>query len=199
MNNPISSLPAFVRGSDLDTSVFYMGSLMSFLAKGTDTGGRFAVVEYQARPGNEPPPHVHHWENELFYVLEGVMELYVGSKVLVVGPGNLAFAPQDKPHAFTIRSPLLRMLVLVQATGAHAVGLDAYFNAMATPAEQMDLPANAVTYRMDDPAHAVQVAAEHGLRILTPEETARELPSYPGFGVACDMIATNERPAVRAA
>ncbi len=199
MNDPTSSLPAFVRGSNLDTSMFYMGSLMSFLVNGADTGGRLAVMEYQAQPGNEPPPHLHQWENELFYVLEGVMELYVDDKVLVVGPGDMALAPQGRPHAFTIRSPLLRMLILVQATGAHAVGLDAYFRAMATPAEHMKLPVNAVTYQMDDPVHAVRFAAEHGIVIVTPEETARALPPYPGFGVARDVIATIEPPTAWAA
>ena len=189
MDTSISSLPAFKRGSNLGTSKFYMGSLMSFLTKGADTGGRIALMEYQAQPGNEPPPHVHHWENELFYVLEGVMELYVGDKVLVIGPGEVAFVPRDKPHAFYIRTPQLRMLILAQATGAHAVGLDTYFSAMGTPATAMTLPVNAVTYQMNEPAHAARVAAEHGLRILTPEETAWELPLYPGFGVAREMIA----------
>lgn len=199
MNHPMPSPPAFVRGSNLDTSMFYMGSLMSFLVNGADTGGRLAVMEYQAQPGNEPPPHLHHWENELFYVLEGEMELHVGDKALLVGPGDMALAPQGRPHAFAIRSPLLRMLILVQATGAHAVGLDAYFSAMAMPAGRMTLPMGAVTYQMDDPAHAARVAAGHGLRILTPDETARALPSYPGFGVTGQASATIERPKVRVA
>lgn len=54
-----ASLKAYKRTSALDSSMFYMGSLMSFFAKGEDTGGRFALVEYQAKPGNEPPPNVH--------------------------------------------------------------------------------------------------------------------------------------------
>jgi quercetin dioxygenase-like cupin family protein len=199
MNNPIQSLHPFVRSSNLDTSMFYMGSLMSFLVKGADTAGRFAVMELQAQPGSEPPPHVHHWENELFYVLDGVMELYVGNEVLTVGPGELALAPQDKPHAFYIRSPQIRMLILVQATGAQAVGLDSYFSRMARPAEHMQIPTNAVTYQTDDPAHATAVAAAHGLCILTPEETAWALPSYPGFGVTRGMVDANDGRPARAA
>lgn len=49
----------YQRGAMLNSSMFYMGSLQSFLAKGEDTGGRFALMEYQAKPGNEPPPHSH--------------------------------------------------------------------------------------------------------------------------------------------
>ena len=56
----ISRAPsAFVRTANLDTSMMYMGSIMSFLVRGQETDGRFSMVKYRARPGNEPPPHVH--------------------------------------------------------------------------------------------------------------------------------------------
>jgi hypothetical protein len=58
---------AFVRDANLDTSMMYMGSIMSFLVRAQDTDGRFAMVEYRARPGNEPPPHVHLFEHEIFF------------------------------------------------------------------------------------------------------------------------------------
>jgi quercetin dioxygenase-like cupin family protein len=65
-----------VRGANLDTSMMYMGSIMSSLVRVQDTDGRFAMVEYRARPGNEPPPHVHRWEHEIFSVLEGKIEFH---------------------------------------------------------------------------------------------------------------------------
>ena len=179
------------RGPMLETTNAYMGSLMSFLARGAETGGRFAVMEYQAHPGNEPPPHAHEWEHELCYVIEGAMELYCDGQVLVAGPGEVVFMPQGVPHAFYIRSPRLRMLILVQATGEHPVGLDDYFRAMSAPADSMELPVGGVTYQMEDPQHAVRIGAAHGIRTLSPEEAAHELPHYPGFGVARPMLAVN--------
>lgn len=183
-----ASLTAYKRTSALDSTMFYMGSLMSFLARGEDTGGRFALTEYQAKPGNEPPPHVHEWEHEMYYVLEGVMEFYCEDKVLVAHAGEVVFLPQGKPHAFYIRSPHLRALILVQAVGEHAVGLDRYFSEMAEPATSMNLPTEAVTYMMDDPSHAIRLGAANGVRFLSPEETAKELPHYPGFGVNLEKI-----------
>ena len=39
---------------------------------GTDTGGRFAVVEHPLAPGIlAGPSHIHHNENEASYVVEG--------------------------------------------------------------------------------------------------------------------------------
>jgi quercetin dioxygenase-like cupin family protein len=58
--------------------MMYVGSIMSFLIRAQDTDGRFAMVEYRARPGNEPPPHVHLWEHEMYFVLEGKIEFHCG-------------------------------------------------------------------------------------------------------------------------
>ena len=179
---------AYQRVASLDSSMFYMGNLQSFLAKGEDTGGRFALMEAQAKPGNEPPPHVHEWEHEMYYVLEGAIEFYVEDKILLARAGEVVFLPQGKPHAFYIRSSHLRTLILVQASGEHPIGLDRYFISMAEPATSMSLPIGAVTYAMDDPSHSVRVGAENGIHILSPAETAKELPHYPGFGVKRDLV-----------
>jgi quercetin dioxygenase-like cupin family protein len=32
-------------------------------------------MEYEAKPGNEPPPHLHEFENETLYVLEARQRL----------------------------------------------------------------------------------------------------------------------------
>ena len=74
MMSKIPSPVALQRTSDLGTTMSYMGSLMSFLARSEDTGGRFALVEFRSQPGTEPPAHLHEWENELCYVLEGKLE-----------------------------------------------------------------------------------------------------------------------------
>ncbi len=189
MDMTLPAPSAYRRASNLDTTMTYMGSIMSFLARGEDTAGRFALMEFQSHPGTEPPAHHHAWENELCYVLEGRIESYCDGKILSAGPGEMVFWPQGKPHAFYIRSPFLRMLILVQATGEHAVGLDRYFAAMAKPATSMTLPANAVTYIMEDPSHALSVGAAHGIHMLSPEQTAKALPHYPGSGVSSRLAA----------
>jgi quercetin dioxygenase-like cupin family protein len=173
----------FQRATMLKGSLEYMGSIMSFLAKGSETGGRFALMEYKTRPGNEPPPHVHEWEHELYYVLEGKMQFYCEDQVLPVQAGEVVFLPQGKPHAFYSLSESVRTLIFVQATGTTPVGLDRYFLAMGDQARSLAFPDRATTYAMDDLNRAEQVANENGIRLLTPEETAEALPHYPGFGV----------------
>jgi hypothetical protein len=59
---PFTAPSAFKRSPSLKTTLAYMGSNMSLLAKGEETGGRFALMQFHSRPGNEPPPHIHQWE-----------------------------------------------------------------------------------------------------------------------------------------
>ena len=174
---------AFARAVDVDSTFAYMGSLVTFLAKGSETGGRFALMEYHTKPGNEPPPHIHEREHELFFVLEGSMRFFCEDKTLDIGVGNVVFLPQGKAHAFICTSSAVRALIFVQATGEDAVALDRYFLAMSEPAKSMVLPDSAVTYAVDDPEHAIRVGASNGIRILSPSETRQALPHYPGFGM----------------
>jgi mannose-6-phosphate isomerase-like protein (cupin superfamily) len=173
---------AFARTVNVDSTFAYMGSLMTFLAKGSETSGRFALMEYYTKPGNEPPPHVHEREHELYFVLEGTMRFYCEDKALNIGAGDVVFLPQGKPHAFTCTSSVVRTLIFVQATGKDAVGLDSYFLAMGEPAWSMVLPDSAVTYAVDDPRHATRVGASTGIRILSSSEAQQALPLYPGSG-----------------
>jgi quercetin dioxygenase-like cupin family protein len=159
-----------------------MGCVVSFLAQGEDTDGRFALVEYRSKPGNEPPPHIHEWEHEFYYVLDGAMEFYIGDQVIQAKQGQVVFLPQGKAHAFKIKSDELRALILVVATGEQPVGLDRYFLELAEPATTMSLPKEAVTYAVADPKHAISVGERNGIRILSPSETPEFIASYPGLG-----------------
>ena len=172
---------AFARAVNVDSTLAYMGSLMSFLVKGSETSGRFALMEFRTKPGNEPPPHVHEREHELYFVLEGTMRFYCEDKVMDIGAGEVVFLPQGKPHAFSCTSEAVRTLIFVQATGEAAVCLDSYLLAMGEPATSMVLPESAVTYAVADPEHAIRVGALNGIRILSPAETQQALPQYPGF------------------
>ena len=161
-----------------------MGSLMSFLVEGAHTDGRLAISEYKSRPGHEPPPHTHEWEDEFYYILAGSMRIFCGAERMHAEPGDYVFVPQGEPHTFEVLSAELRMIILVSSVDGRHVGLDRYFVEMGEPALSLDLPSEAVTHAMADPTRAISVAAKHGTRILSPDEAARLMPTYPGFGAA---------------
>jgi quercetin dioxygenase-like cupin family protein len=169
---------SYKRTAALKNTLAYMGSLMTVLVDGSETKRQFALMEYRAKPGNEPPPHVHELEDEALYILEGEIEAYQGDEVVTLGPGECLFAPKGTPHAWYILTPHLRMLIMVQPSRS-----DQYFRQMGSPTLSMELPSDGVTYAMSDPEHAISVGRQYGIKILSPEETKAALPKYPGFGV----------------
>jgi mannose-6-phosphate isomerase-like protein (cupin superfamily) len=64
---------------------------------GESTGGAFSIVEEIHTL--DTPPHIHHSNDELFYVLEGDHIFTVGDTEFEAGPGDLIFGPRGVPHA----------------------------------------------------------------------------------------------------
>jgi mannose-6-phosphate isomerase-like protein (cupin superfamily) len=174
MNDIRPDLTAFKRAPSLGLSQWENGNLTTNLAEKKDTNGAFFLVEAMLAPGTEPPPHVHTREDELFYVLEGDFDVYVGKEAFKVEKGECVFLPRFKPHAFVIRSPRLRILALFTPAG-----LEEAFRGMSTPAQRLELPTGAVTYSTGDPKQTAQRLSQYGARFLTPHEIADQLPMYP--------------------
>jgi quercetin dioxygenase-like cupin family protein len=146
----------------LDRSVWYNGSLMTFLATGEDTHGQFALIEAVAGRGNVPPPHIHHREDEVFYVLEGEVVVSVGDRTIKGTAGTMFFLPRDVPHSFTIESEQSRMLILLTPAG-----LEGWFKEFSVPAQAMTLPP------ADEPAYSevqrmLETAPLYGLEFVLP-------------------------------
>jgi len=174
VNNTIPELKAFKRAPLLGLSQWENGNLTTNLAEKTDTNGAFFLVEVMLAPGTEPPPHVHTREDELFYVLEGEFDVFVGKEAFKVETGDCVFLPRFKPHALVIHSPRLRVLALFTPAG-----LEETFRGMSTPAQRLELPTGAATYSTGHLKQTAQRLNEYGVRFLTPHEIAKQLPLYP--------------------
>src|SRR5262249_47487724 len=117
MNTASSYLKAYKRSASLETSRWYMASLTTNLAEKEDTNGAFCLVEATLASGNEPPPHKHSREDELFYVLEGEFDVYVGKEAFKVEKGEFFFFPHLNPNGFRFRSCGFRLLPLSTLAG----------------------------------------------------------------------------------
>jgi mannose-6-phosphate isomerase-like protein (cupin superfamily) len=173
MNNTLS-LKAYKRGTSLDSTEWYMASLTTHLAEKKDTDGAFCLFEANLAKGNEPPPHMHSREDELFYVLEGEFDVYVGEAGFKVAKGECVFLPRLVPHAFAIRSPQIRLL-----TWFTPAGLQDAFRSASWPAKNLELPKADLTYAKSDPKQIAQPFTNYRVRFLTPEEIADEWLLYP--------------------
>ncbi|MGI8827416.1 MAG: quercetin 2,3-dioxygenase [Chloroflexota bacterium] len=110
----------------------FFGSLTWMKATGEQTGGVLALIEHIVPPGAGSPWHVHHNEDESFYVIEGEILFIVGEEQqrLTAGPGTYVFGPRDIPHGFRNKSSTpARMLLEVTPAG-----FDQFVLALAEPA-----------------------------------------------------------------
>jgi len=59
------------------------------------------MFELTVPPGsNVPPPHSHTNNEEIIYVLEGVLRYSVGAETRDLGPGEAMYTPKGSVHAF---------------------------------------------------------------------------------------------------
>ena len=159
-NSPV----AFGRGrGSIEQSVWYSGWLLTFLATDEDTQGQFALMEQIARRGNVPPPHIHHREDETFYVIEGEMTFSIGDRTIKATPGTMVFAPRDVAHSFTIDSDQVRILVQLSPAGG-----EGFFKACSVPAPSMTLPPPAET-PYSEIQKMMALAPEYGFEFVLPK------------------------------
>jgi uncharacterized cupin superfamily protein len=57
------------------------------------------------------PLHIHHREDEWFYVIEGELTLCVGGQVTDAPAGSSVYSPREIPHTFTVSSETAWYLV----------------------------------------------------------------------------------------
>jgi mannose-6-phosphate isomerase-like protein (cupin superfamily) len=80
------------------------------------TDGLLALAEVRLPPLTAGPSlHVHSNEDELFFVLDGVMTVQVGERLHDIAAGGLAWGARGVPHAFANRAidPLQIMIMWV--------------------------------------------------------------------------------------
>jgi len=104
------------------------GTFISVKVSGDDNGGGFALFEVPASPGSGPPMHMHHVENECFYVLEGALKVQVGAELFTLEPGGSVYLPKMIPHTWqTLGQKNVRLLSFAQPAGR----LEAYVVALS--------------------------------------------------------------------
>ena len=105
--------------SNRDVDFQFFGSPTVLHATGETTDGRFCLMEHLTMPpGLTSPYHIHHNEDEAFYVLEGHMRFVCGGNWLSAGPGTWVYGPRQIPHGFkVVGSQPARMLLMCAPAG----------------------------------------------------------------------------------
>jgi mannose-6-phosphate isomerase-like protein (cupin superfamily) len=105
-----------------------MGGRFDLKVSARDTGDGFCLYDTIRQSKGGPALHLHHFQDEWFYVIRGEFIVQVGDETVRLRPGDSAFAPRKAPHAFAkVSEEEGQMLVLFQPAGS----MEDFFQQMA--------------------------------------------------------------------
>jgi quercetin dioxygenase-like cupin family protein len=93
-------------------------NILDLKVSGKDTSGELAIFEQTSvSQGRGTPLHVHHFQDEVFFVIEGEYYFQVGGEKFSLKAGDSIFLPRKVPHAWTQVSEKGKMTVTFQPAG----------------------------------------------------------------------------------
>jgi mannose-6-phosphate isomerase-like protein (cupin superfamily) len=152
---------AHIRPGEGRRSLWVLGEMVTCKITSDQTSGAYSLFEITTRPGEGPPPHVQHWEDEYFYVLEGEYEFLDGGRTIRAGVGSLIYVRSGNLHAHkNVGEGPGRMLVSQTPGGTH----ERYFEELAKNAA-----APFVSKGSPDVETVSAIATRYGIEILSPQ------------------------------
>ena len=148
-------------------SLWVLGELVTYKIPSHTTGGAYALFEVATQPGAGSPPHIHHREDESFYVLEGEYEFLIGKEILWVGTGSLIYVPKGTLHAHrVVDEGMGRMLVTQTPGGLYEIFFEEAGRRPVDGDDDGEPPA--LEDLPDAERRTVEVASEYGIEIPPP-------------------------------
>lgn len=113
-------------------SIWITGDTHTFKAVGADTNGAYMLLEGTISPQLGPPPHIHHREDEFYYVLEGDFEILDGDRTFIASAGSFVHIPRGTLHRFkNVGATPARLLVFFTPAG-----MENFFFEAGLPAQE---------------------------------------------------------------
>ncbi len=160
-NKPESGVAHVPPGEGRRRSLWVMGEMVTCKVTSDQTSGAYSLFEITTQPGDGPPPHVQHWEDESFYVLEGDYEfLDETGRTIRAGVGSLIYVPRGNLHTHkNVGEGVGRMLVSQTPGGSHERFFEELAGNPTSPPVSRDSP---------DVEKVAVIAAKYGIEILSP-------------------------------
>ena len=77
-----------------------VGDTYTILVAGSDTAGKYTLIDMHVPADGGPPPHRHDFE-EMFSVLEGEVQVTFRGQTITARAGETINVPANAPHSFT--------------------------------------------------------------------------------------------------
>jgi quercetin dioxygenase-like cupin family protein len=141
---------------------WWSSGLAVIKATAADTGGQMTILEITEPPDKAAPLHVHHGEDEGFWILDGSATFEVGEHTIQGRAGDYLFGPRDVPHRYTTGPDGCRMLFIFTPGG-----FEGLLREVSRPAESCTLPADSGPPPSDEEGQRMLAAIQaHGCELL---------------------------------
>lgn len=134
-HNGAQELKPVVISKEEGEARWWLGGLAVFKATADNTNGQMTIIEVTEPPGAAAPLHVHHREDEAFWILEGNVTFEVGNNIIEARTGDYVFGPREIPHRYTVGAAGCRMLFILTPSGFENMVM-----ALSEPAASRTLP-----------------------------------------------------------
>lgn len=124
--------PKLLRTREGGTDISSPGRQSLSLLVGEETAGALYATDVYLSPGFGAPPHHQPTEEELWYLLEGELDVRIGTRAATIKAGSFAFIPRDTTHTFKNNGAAPVRLLAWNAPAGH----ERAFEAMRAKAEQ---------------------------------------------------------------
>ncbi len=150
---------ATVLAQDEGKAIWFANALMLIKADTETTEGRFTFIDQRVPGGYAVPRHVHHAEDEAWYLLEGDATFYCGDDSFTAGSGSWVFLPRDIPHTFKVGPDGARMITITAPSG-----FADFVEECGEPAPELAIPPQGPI----DVHRLATIAAKYEVEILGP-------------------------------
>ena len=141
------------------------GDRVSFLVTGAESHGGCFIVEGMAAPGGGPPPHIHHFEDESFYILEGTATFQAGGQTIYAKQGDFIHIPRGTVHSLKNEGKVpARALIITSPAGP--TGMQQFVEESFYPATDRSASPPPLTEELVN--RMMASAARNGLELVKP-------------------------------
>lgn len=146
-------------------SLSVVGDTYRILISGAQTNGSYAVIDMLVPPGGGPGPHAHKDIQEMFYVVEGVVEFKTEGEPYRATKGSFVNIPLGGAvHSFKNSTDKVAHLLCTVVPA----GLDSFFQEIGRPVEPGTfLPPSAPTHEQLDKIKTI--AKKYGQELYPPD------------------------------
>jgi quercetin dioxygenase-like cupin family protein len=140
-------------------SFWLLTDLYTFKVVGDDTNGAFTVMEVAAGAELGPPPHIHRYCDESFYVLDGTFDFSLAGQAFTAGAGAFVHLPKGVAHTHRAGGGAPARALVIQSPAGVERLIEEAGNPSRTPSVPPAPPEQSEFERI------VAIAKKHGIEV----------------------------------